>query len=160
MLALETLDGRLFGPDQPCFGCSPTHPHGFRLRYERDSEGVVTTFTPASTHQGPPGIMHGGLVSTVADETAAWALIAATGKFGFTASFDMRLKRVVRVGQITHARGKVTKPGSRVVRLAVEIAQGDAVCATGDFTFMLMDQHSAEAMLGGPLPEAWIRFCR
>ena len=35
----------------------------------------MTTFTPDDRYQGPPGIMHGGLVTTLADEVAAWAII-------------------------------------------------------------------------------------
>jgi acyl-coenzyme A thioesterase PaaI-like protein len=77
----ETLDGALFGDDQPCFGCSPQHPVGFRLRFERlEGEAVSTCFTPTADHQGPPGIMHGGLVTTLADELAAWVIIAVLGK--------------------------------------------------------------------------------
>src|SRR5690242_11060519 len=95
---LTPLDGTLFGADQMCFGCGPRHPAGFKLRYEREGQGVLTRFTPGEQHQGPPGIMHGGLVSTVADETAAWALIAKTGKFGFTTSFSCRFHRALRIG--------------------------------------------------------------
>lgn len=157
---IEPLDGSLFGPDQPCYGCSPTHPHGFHLKYQRTDEGVQTTMMPGPLHQGPPGIMHGGLVSLVADETAAWALIAATGSFGFTTSFELKLRSPVRIGEELMAKAWVAKPGSRVVRVAVSLTQGERQCSSGELTFMLMDQSSAERMLGGPLPAAWLRFCR
>ena len=68
---LERLDGHLFGADQPCFGCGPNHPWGFHLAFERDGEAVVTRFVPGDRYQGPPGIMHGGLVMTLADEVGA-----------------------------------------------------------------------------------------
>jgi len=80
------LDPHLFGDGQPCFGCAPDHPTGFRLRFAREDadEGSVTTsFTPSSAHQGPPGLMHGGLVMTLADELGAWTLVGLLGKFGF-----------------------------------------------------------------------------
>ena len=35
---IDVLDGRLFGEGQPCFGCSPTHPHGLHLAYERQGD--------------------------------------------------------------------------------------------------------------------------
>jgi acyl-coenzyme A thioesterase PaaI-like protein len=157
---VDPLDGALFGAGQPCFGCSPDHPFGFRLRFEVDGDAVVTRFTPTAQHQGPLGLMHGGLVSTVADETAAWAVLATTGKFGFTTGFEARLLRGVRVGQEALARGQVTRPGGRVVRVAVSVSQAGEPCFTGDFTFALLDQSGAERLLGGPLPEAWLRFCR
>ena len=59
-----------------CFGCSPTHPTGFRLEFDKEGDVVTTRFVPKTEHQGPPGILHGGLVTTLADELAAWTIIA------------------------------------------------------------------------------------
>jgi acyl-coenzyme A thioesterase PaaI-like protein len=143
-----------------CFGCGPKHPSGFHLSFQREGEGVVTRFTPGPHHQGPPGIMHGGLVSTVADETAAWALVAHTGKFGFTTSFSCRFHRAVRVGVETFARAHITKETTRIVRTAVRISQAGEDCYSGDFAFVLLDRQSSEKLLGGPLPEEWVKFCR
>lgn len=157
---IEPLDGRLFGEGQPCFGCSPTHPHGFHLKYERDGEDVLTRFVPGQLHQGPVGIMHGGLVSTLADETAAWAVIAKTGKFGFTTSFSARLHKAVRIGVEVEARGTVISENRRVVKSSVVLRQNGEACFTGDFIFVLLDKASAEKLMGGPIPEAWERFCR
>jgi len=159
-MPLSPLDGTLFGSEQMCFGCGPGHPHGLKLRFERDGEGVVTRFVPGEGYQGPPGIMHGGLVSTVADEVAAWALIEKTGTFGFTTDFAVKFHRPVRIGVETQAFGQVTKHTSRIVRCAVRVEQQGATCTTGDFTFVLLDTKGAEKLLGGPLPAAWRRFAR
>lgn len=158
--AVSPLDGSLFGPGQPCFGCSPDHPAGFHLKFEADGEGVLTRLTPEQHHQGPLGLMHGGLVSTLADETAAWAVLAATGKFGFTTHFEARLSKGVRVGVEVQAKAWLTKKSSRVVKAAVEIRQEGEVCFTGDFTFVLLDRSGAEKLMGGAIPEAWARYCR
>lgn len=115
---VSPLDGTLF-EDNQCFGCSPTHPFGFHLAFEREGDDgtVLTHFMPTTRHQGPPGIMHGGLVSTLADETAAWAVIAKTGKFGFTTSFECRLMRPVKVAVATESRGRISRETSRIVRV-------------------------------------------
>jgi acyl-coenzyme A thioesterase PaaI-like protein len=157
---LTPLDGHLFGPGQPCFGCGPDHPHGFRLVFEREGDEVVTRFTPHDRYQGPPGIMHGGLVSTLADEVAAWAVIGLMGKFGFTASFDAKLSRAVRIGVPLEGRGRIVADRRRIVDVGVRIAQSGEDAFTGQFRFVLLDQGGAERLLGGPLPEAWKRFCR
>ena len=65
---LERMDGHLFGEDQACFGCGPKHPFGFHLKFEREGDQILTRFLPGPQYQGPPGIMHGGLVMTLADE--------------------------------------------------------------------------------------------
>ena len=72
----DELDGDIFGPESACFGCSPRHPIGFRLRFRRQGELVTTSFLPHADLAGPPGIMHGGLVTTLADEVAAWTVVA------------------------------------------------------------------------------------
>lgn len=159
-MSIAPLDGTLFGKGQPCFGCGPEHPHGFRLKFEREGDGVVTRFTPGPLHQGPVGLMHGGLVSTVADETAAWALIAKTGKFGFTSDFALKFHAPVRIGVEAEVRAHLTKESSRIVRAAVRLSQRGVDCATGELTFVLLDRHAAEKLMGGPVPEAWLRFCR
>lgn len=158
--AVTPLDGTLFGEGQPCFGCSPDHPAGFHLRFVAEGDDVVTRMVPEKHHQGPLGLMHGGLISTLADEAAAWAVLATTGKFGFTTHFEAKLSKGVRVGQEVEARARVTKNSSRVVKTTVEIKQNGELCFTGDFTFVLLDRGAAEKLMGGALPEQWARFCR
>ncbi len=156
----ETLDGTLFGDGQPCFGCGPDHPIGFRLRFERDGDEIVTRFTPGDRYQGPPGIMHGGLVATLADEVGAWACIALLGKFGFTAAMSCKLHHPIRTGQPLEARARIAADKRRVVDVAVRIRQNDLDCYTGDLRFVLMDEKGAERLLGRPLPADWSRFQR
>jgi acyl-coenzyme A thioesterase PaaI-like protein len=155
-----SLDGHLFGPGQPCFGCSPDHPFGFHLTFTREGDEIVTRFVPLERHQGPVGIMHGGLVSTLGDEVAAWAIIGILGKFGFTASFDAKLLRPVRIGIPVIGRSKISRESRRVVEVAVRLSQDGLDAFTGTFQFVLVDQSGAERLMGGPIPEAWKRFCR
>ena len=157
---LDPLDGTLFGADQPCFGCGPNHPFGFHLKFEQDGEAVVTRFVPGTQYQGPPGIMHGGLVMTLADEVGAWALLAFKEKFGFTASVEGKLRRPVRIGVETEGRAWIAKESSRVVRVEVRISQNNEECFVASLGFVLMDKFSAQKMLQGPVPEQWLRFCR
>jgi len=155
-----SLDPNTFGEGQPCFGCSPDHPTGLRLRFERDGEWVRTRFSPGDAHQGPPGIMHGGLVTTLADEVAAWAIIGVLGKFGFTAQMRAKLLKPVRVGAEVLGRSRVAKDTGRTVTVEVFLAQSGEDVYKGEFTFVLVDRTGAERLLGGPLPAAWERFLR
>lgn len=156
----EPLDGRLFGPGQPCFGCSPDHPHGFRLRFDRIEGGVETRFVPGDAHQGPVGVMHGGLVMTLADETAAWAIISETGKFGFTTQANCRFAAPVRTGVELRAWARITKNVRRIIVTEVEVEQGGKACFSAEYRFAIMDKKGAERLMGIELPEAWERFGR
>jgi acyl-coenzyme A thioesterase PaaI-like protein len=157
---MEELDPHVFGAGQPCFGCSPEHPIGFHLRFAKDDAAIVTRFVPGDTYQGPPGIMHGGLVMTLGDEIGAWAIIGLLGKFGFTASFSGKLKKPVRIGEELVGRGTIVRDSARVVVVAVEVKQGDVLCFEGEYTFVVVDEAGAEKLLGRPLPDVWKRFAR
>lgn len=158
--ANEQLDGHMFGSEQPCFGCGPLHPVGFRLAFERDGDEVVTRFTPGPQYQGPPNIMHGGLVMTLADELAAWAIIAGMGKFGFTATVSCKLHGALRIGKEVVGRARIVKNARRIVDVGVSLSQDDKEAFSGEFRFVVLDRAGAEKMLGGPLPESWQRFAR
>lgn len=156
----EPLDGSLFGPGQPCFGCSPDHPEGLRLRFEAIEGGVRTRFTPGTSRQGPVGIMHGGLVTTLADEVAAWAIIAETGKFGFTTDMQCRFHQPVKVGAELVGEARLVRRSRRLMTVEVEITQGEAKCFSGTLRFAIMDKAGAERLMGIELPKAWERFGR
>jgi acyl-coenzyme A thioesterase PaaI-like protein len=155
-----TLDGSLFGPDQPCFGCGPSHPIGMHLRFEREGDEVVTHFVPGPNYQGPPGIMHGGLVATFADEVAAWAVIAGAGKFGFTIGFEAKYRQAVRIGLPIEGRGRLTGPVRRLAEVDVRVLQGGEVAFAGIFRFAILDRLAAEKLLGGPIPPEWHAYTR
>lgn len=155
------MDGSLFGGDQACFGCGTTHPIGFRLRFAKQGEdSVVTELVPGSQYQGPPGIMHGGLVMTLADEVAAWTLVGQLGRFGFTTRVEGALRKAVRVGHPVEATGTLQGKPGRVADVAVAIRQDDALCFEGKFRFALLGKDAAEKLLGGPLPDAWAKMAR
>ena len=157
---MEALDPYVFGQDQPCFGCSQNHPIGFRLKFFRDGDSVVTHFTPGERYQGPPHVMHGGLVTTLADEIAAWTVLALAGKFGFTAKLSARLKKPVKIGVELVGRGRATRITSRVVDVEVILSQAGVELFTGEFTFAVLDRGAAEKLLGSNLSESWAKLAR
>jgi acyl-coenzyme A thioesterase PaaI-like protein len=153
-------DGSIFGPAHPCFGCGPAHPIGLKLAFERDGDEVVTRYTPTDLFQGPPGIMHGGLVATLADEIAAWTVIVLKERLGFTSHLEARLKRPVRIGVPVEGRGKILGEEDGVVRIAVKLLQDGAQAFKGEFEFTLMDKAAAERFLGTTMPETWAGYAR
>jgi acyl-coenzyme A thioesterase PaaI-like protein len=159
-MSAEELDPHLFGAEQPCFGCGPSHPTGFRLRFVRAGEEAQTRFVPDARYQGPPGVMHGGLVVALADELAAWTIVAQKGRLGFTVALEGRLVRAVRIGEEVLGRGRLLEDRGRVLRVGVTLEQGASDCYRGTFTFVLLDRRGAERLLGTELPASWQRFCR
>lgn len=149
------LDPYTFGAEQQCFGCGPHNPVGMRLHFERDGDAVVTRFVPPKGWEGPPGVFHGGLQSTLADEVAGWALVGLLGRMGFTTSLNMRFLRPVRIGVEVEARASVGAHNGNIVALDVTLRQNGRTHAMGTVTFMLPDVDKAGSYLGAPLPEEW-----
>lgn len=54
---------------QRCFVCGQDNHAGLRTRYRQDGDRIVTVFTGDERHQGFPGVVHGGLISSLLDET-------------------------------------------------------------------------------------------
>jgi acyl-coenzyme A thioesterase PaaI-like protein len=154
------LDPEIFGSGQQCFGCGPNHPIGLRLAFVKQGEEVLTTFTPGEQYQGPPGLVHGGLSTTIADELAVWTVLGLKGKMSFTGAIQARLARPMRVGVPIEGRGRITSDTARVIEVAVTLAQEGMVCFRGKFTLAVLDEKGAERVIGGPLPDAWRRFAR
>jgi acyl-coenzyme A thioesterase PaaI-like protein len=157
---MSTHDGSELGADQPCFGCGPVHPIGFHLSFEDQGDEVLTRYTPGADHQGPPGIMHGGLVTTLADELAAWTVLLKVGKFGFTTSLQARLTHAVRIGAPVEGRGRLVGSPRRMVDVAVTLWQAEREVYEATFRFALLDRAAAEKLLGGPLPDRWVNLAR
>jgi acyl-coenzyme A thioesterase PaaI-like protein len=130
------------------------------MKFQVEGDDVVTRFTPERTHAGAPGVMHGGLVTTIADEVGCWALIALRGKFGFTGTMSSRFPRPVRVGRETVGRATITKESSRLMHVGVRLSQDGDDCFSSTMSFVILDQAGAAKMLGGTLPEEWRRFFR
>ena len=64
-------------PGITCFGCGPGNPDGLRIKsyWVRENEAVCR-FHPRPHHNGPPGIVNGGIIATVIDCHAVCTAIA------------------------------------------------------------------------------------
>jgi len=59
------------------FVCGIGSPIGLHLAFYTDDEGrCIARFRPRSGHQGYPGHLHGGIISTLLDEPTRVSLLA------------------------------------------------------------------------------------
>lgn len=156
----EELDPNIFGPENGCFGCAPTNPIGMHLHPVREGDSVTVRFTPPESFQGAARVMHGGLVTTLADELAAWVIVGLRGQFGFTGSLEARFLKPVRVGVEVEGRGVITDQTRRTVKIEVRLTQAGEEVYRAKFGFVVLDEAGAEKLMAGPLPEAWKKFVR
>jgi acyl-coenzyme A thioesterase PaaI-like protein len=157
----EWTDGSIFGPYQVCFGCGPKHPFGLRLKFKREGDEVITNFSPNENHQGMPTMMHGGLMTTLADELGGWALIMLVGKLGFTGSMKCRFPRAIKIGTPIEGRAKIIRESTRMPTVGIRILQDGEACFTAEMNFLIPDKATAFKMFGSSLmPDGWEKYFR
>lgn len=58
-----------------CFGCGPANPIGLHLDFfVTEDQSVISTPTVAATFEGPPSLIHGGIIATLLDEAMSKAV--------------------------------------------------------------------------------------
>ncbi len=100
-----------------CFVCGIDNPFGLKMQFNSDGDGQVSSriIFPAM-YQGYPGIVHGGILAAVLDETAGRAtmkhkrpdLNLVTGKM------TIRYRKPVKVEEEVSIEGKVLNRTGRV----------------------------------------------
>ena len=110
-----------------CFVCSEGHPHGLGLRFHHTKDGVVCLTAVPDSFCGFDGMVHGGIISTLMDEAAAYALFARHGRLGVTREMSSRFLKPVPTGAPLRVVGRVESfvpPGAEVT-MAIYDAAGE-----------------------------------
>lgn len=103
--------------------------------------------TLGKAHEGPPGLVHGGVVATVLDHVLARAVRAA-GKGGLTATLTVTYRRPVRLGVPLVATAEIgTTEGRRTTataRLAAEDDPGTTLAEAEGLFVALRPERAAD----------------
>jgi len=112
-----------------CFVCGRENPIGLRMRFYADGEGCVhADYVPREEHQGFPGVMHGGLVTTMLDEIIGRTAIASD-MWCMTAKLEIRFKKPVPIGAPLKLKGEIVKKSNRMLEGRGEIRLEDGTLA-------------------------------
>jgi len=73
-----------------CFGCSPYNSYGLKLEFFKDDNKFFCEWEPESKFDGWQNIVHGGIQSTIIDETAEWYIFANYGRSAVTMELNVK----------------------------------------------------------------------
>ena len=142
-----------------CFACGPRNKNGLNLHFQRDGDVVKTTLRTREEHQGFPGYMHGGIITTVLDEVMS-RVSMLENRWTMTVRLDVRFKKPVSLSQVVvgvaskvdEKKGFIETEG----RLLLPDSS-DAAIASG--TFFLLDEGSLAKLSEGypKLSKQWMR---
>jgi len=103
-----------------CFVCGVENQAGLQLSFYINDDRQVESQVMIDEHfQGYPGVAHGGIVSTILDETLARAVMADDpNRFMFTGKLTTRYRKPTPVGQPLRAVGVVIRDRGRMAECA------------------------------------------
>jgi len=118
-----------------CVVCGRHHPFGLHLRFTLLEDGSVqTAFDCSETFQGYPGVLHGGVVSSLLDGAMTNCLFAH-GEQAVTGELQVRFSKPVVTEQKARIRAWIDRSLPPFHVLKAELTQNDTVKAkaTGKF---------------------------
>ena len=110
--------------DDMCFACGKANPIGLKLDFRFEGEEYVTEFEVRPEYQGWAGIVHGGLLATVLDETMA-RLLWEKELNAITGRLNVRYHDRLSVGESVTVRARITKQRSPLVETSAKAAKAD-----------------------------------
>ncbi len=122
-----------------CFVCGLKNKFGIHTHfYVTESKELIGLFTPSEEHQSYPGRLHGGIASTVLDETIGRAILNRYEEevWGVTVELNVKFKKPLPLNEELKVIGRITSENSRMFEGTGEIIlkNGDvAVTATGKY---------------------------
>jgi len=116
--------------NQGCYVCGKRNPAGLNVDFQinRDTRSLQARFTPAPSHQGFEGIVHGGILSALLDEAMA-KLAFSLGIPAVTAEMNIKFKAPAAPGEELRVSGRLTKESRRLIEAEAVIEKGATVVA-------------------------------
>jgi acyl-coenzyme A thioesterase PaaI-like protein len=114
-----------------CFGCSHENPHGLGLVFERAGDTLTTDLDLGDHYSSYPGVVHGGIVALVCDETMGNLIVLEDGRPAVTTSLRMRYVGTVHVGLPHRVTARLTSVADDLVKATADVtdARGDLVAS-------------------------------
>lgn len=143
-----------------CFGCGTLNPHGLRLAFysSPDDGRVWADFTPDRRHEGYHGLVHGGIIAALLDETLGWSFFGR-GIWAVTTRLNLIYRQPVPVGQPVRVSAWLVRDRGRVLEAAgrIDDLRGDTLVeAEGAFMRVPESRRQEwEAQYGNAEPGVW-----
>lgn len=128
--------------DKECFGCGPENSQGLKMSFESNGKQIRSKILVSKKFRGWSNLIHGGILSTMLDETMSWTVINFTGKFMLTRSMTVTFKKPVHVGAILTVTGTVKEQSNErkaIVMAEIHDEVGD-LCAFSEGDFALFSK--------------------
>lgn len=132
-----------FEDDRYCFVCGAANPWGLHLAPQGLEGRGSLRFSPERKHQGFAGVLHGGLVATLFDETMAYAAMSLGGQW-VTGELRVRFRAPVSTALEVEISAEVVQQRGRLLRLNATLVQDGEERASAAGTFLRVGESVQE----------------
>lgn len=122
-----------------CFACGFENKHGLNMKFETNNEKLRCRIEVPSHLRGWSNLVHGGIISTMIDETMSWSVLHLLGKLFLTKSIKVNFKKPLIINTPLIISGYIVEQKSdRAVIMAADIYdEDDELYASGQGEFIL-----------------------
>jgi uncharacterized protein (TIGR00369 family) len=132
------MDG-MIQHDRSCFVCGKKNPYGLSVQFEFINDKAMGVFHPNSHFQGYPGVLHGGIISSLLDG-AMNRILLYHQKSARTGKLTVRFKKQSNTNDPLYIVGEIVNMRKRFAVIRAEIHnQKKELVAVGKATFILQE---------------------
>ena len=138
---IPQLDG------QTCFACGTANPVGLKLKFYRSGDAICTDISLDKYYEGWTSMAHGGIISTLLDETMSWTIMYFKKVFFVTRKMEVKFVRPILVEKPLTVQGRLLESGDNSrIRAKADIldSQGNILArSTGEFVVLPQEKLSS-----------------
>ena len=137
-----------YAPNSICFGCGPANKKGLQIKSFKTEKGLEMEFETKIEHQAFPGIINGGIISTLLDCHGNWAATMALMEQNeeeippctVTATFSLKLRRPTPLGTKLEIIATVRELSEDRANVEMTLQANGKICATGEGLFVVVKE--------------------
>ncbi len=138
-----------------CYVCGEDNPLGHKIIFTTDGERVQVRYTPDVNRQGYKGIIHGGVLCTLLDETMGWAPSLKSDRMFVTGELTIRFIKSFPTGREMIVEAWAERVSKRLALVAGEVRDEEGTLyasAKGKFLPMTVEESRAvmNELIHGP----------
>ncbi|MGB3225192.1 MAG: PaaI family thioesterase [Desulforhopalus sp.] len=125
--------------DKDCFGCGLENHSGLQMTFETNGEQIRSKINVTPQFRGWSKLVHGGVISTILDETMSWAAIFLMKRFILTKQMTIQFHRPVYVGSSLSGIGSIKeriRERKAIIKAELFDDKGE-LCASSEGEFVL-----------------------
>lgn len=132
-----------------CFACGRDNQHGLKLKEFRISDGwIYCDISLDHDFSGFPGIVHGGIQSTILDELMAWAIFVFEKSVGITIDMQIKFRMPLPVNRPFRAKARIESKTSKILRIRSQICIEDDLYTEGSAHYVILSPDKARKIFG------------